>query len=38
MGRLGRLDSGEAGLAHRNQALDDPVDVLLYRHDHIRQH
>ena len=36
--RFGRLDRREAGLAHRDQAVDHPVDVLLDRHRHVRQH
>ena len=36
--RFGGLDCREAGLAHRNQSVDHPIDVLLDRYSHVRQH
>ena len=37
LGRRRRLDRGQVLLAHVDEAGADPVDVLLDRHDHVRQ-
>ena len=38
LGRLRGLDAVVAGLGHLTEAVGDPVDVLLDRHGHVRQH